>query len=107
MEILGVDDGVKGLVSATFDLATAASDAPNCGPPASIIQKDDRDAPRNGVATVISGRRIVAAQRGRVTQLRATAKDATEAEALLAQYERSLAIFEDDLARLERGVSPA
>ena len=56
---------------------------------------------------VISGRRIVAAQRGRVAQLRATGKDATEAEALRAQYERSLAIFEDDLARLERGVSPA
>ena len=54
---------------------------------------------------VISDRRIVAAQRGRVAQLRATGKDA--AEALRAQYERSLAIFEDDLARLERGVSPA
>ena len=50
---------------------------------------------------VTTGRRIVAAQRKRVEQLRTDGRDATASEVLLARYERSLAIFEDDLKRIE------
>ena len=50
---------------------------------------------------VTTGRRIVAAQRRRIELLRIDGRDATASEALLARYERSLAIFEDDLKRIE------
>jgi len=38
---------------------------------------------------------------GRIEQLRIDGRDATASEILLARYERSLAIFEDDLKRIE------
>jgi hypothetical protein len=50
---------------------------------------------------VTTSRRIVAAQRRRVEQLKTDGRDATASEALLARYERSLAIFEDDLKRIK------
>ncbi|HZD92199.1 MAG TPA: hypothetical protein VE224_19050 [Pseudolabrys sp.] len=51
---------------------------------------------------VTCGRRIIAAQQKRIEQLRAQGKDTSRAQALLEQFERSQAIFEDDLWRLER-----
>ena len=56
---------------------------------------------------VTTGRRIVAAQRRRVEQLRTDGRDAAASEVLLARYERSLAIFEDDLERIEEKRSEA
>ena len=50
---------------------------------------------------VTTGRRIVAAQQRRIEQLRIDGRDAAASEVLLARYERSLAIFEDDLERME------
>ena len=50
---------------------------------------------------VTTGRRIVAAQRRRIELLRIDGRDSTASEVLLARYERSLAIFEDDLERME------
>jgi hypothetical protein len=49
---------------------------------------------------VTSGRRIVAGQRKLVEQRLAEGKDVREAEQLLSQYERTQAIFEDDLKQL-------
>jgi hypothetical protein len=49
---------------------------------------------------VISGRRIILAQRDHIERLRARGGDASDAEQLLSQYERTQAIFEDDLKRL-------
>jgi hypothetical protein len=49
---------------------------------------------------VLSGRRIVIAQRERVSRLLAQGKDTTQSEQLLSQYERVQAIFEEDLKRL-------
>jgi hypothetical protein len=46
------------------------------------------------------GREIVARQRELIAQLRAHRCDTAFAEDLLQCFERSLAIFEDDLARL-------
>jgi Fe2+ or Zn2+ uptake regulation protein len=48
----------------------------------------------------LAGRRIIAAQRERVARLLAQGRNTTEAEQLLSQYERTQAIFEDDLERL-------
>ena len=53
------------------------------------------------VRHVLSGRKIVAAQRERVHRLRLEGKDTSEAENLLTQYKRTLAIFEDDLEKLQ------
>jgi hypothetical protein len=49
---------------------------------------------------VIRGRRIVARQRQLIAEVRARGGDCTQAEDLLSQFERSLAIFEDDLASI-------
>jgi len=49
---------------------------------------------------VLRGREIVDRQRILIARLRLRSRDADAAEDLLACFERSLAIFEDDLARL-------
>jgi hypothetical protein len=50
---------------------------------------------------VLYGRRIVAAQRLKVERLREEHRDAAPDEELLTLFERSLAIFETDLAQLD------
>jgi hypothetical protein len=47
---------------------------------------------------VAEGRRIVDRQRALVARLKEAGLDANAAEDLLAQFERTLAVFEDDLA---------
>jgi hypothetical protein len=47
---------------------------------------------------VVRGRRIVARQRQLIADIRARAGDCANAEELLSAFERSLVIFEDDLA---------
>jgi hypothetical protein len=47
---------------------------------------------------VTSGRRIVARQRQLIVEIRARGGDCVKAEDLISAFERSLAIFEDDLA---------
>jgi len=49
---------------------------------------------------VAKGRPIVARQRQLITEVRARGGDSERAEDLLAAFERSLAIFEDDLAAI-------
>jgi hypothetical protein len=49
---------------------------------------------------VTKGRGIVARQRQLIAELRARGGDSENAEDLLAAFERSLAIFEDDLAAI-------
>jgi hypothetical protein len=49
---------------------------------------------------VTQGRRIVARQRELITEIRDRGADSTSAEDLLSAFERSLAIFEDDLAAI-------
>jgi hypothetical protein len=51
-------------------------------------------------AHVIKGRRIVARQRELITEIAARGGDCESAQDLLAAFERSLAIFEDDLAAI-------
>ena len=50
---------------------------------------------------VQKGREIVARQRDLIARMRALRADPARAEDLLGQFERTLRIFEDDLARLE------
>ena len=50
---------------------------------------------------VAEGRRIVAQQRERVARLKASGRDTTRSEELLDQFERTLAIFEDDLKAIQ------
>src|SRR5262249_9011982 len=50
---------------------------------------------------VHNGRRIIASQCGLVEQLRATGRDASDAERTLELFERSQAMSEDHLRRLE------
>jgi hypothetical protein len=52
---------------------------------------------------VMTGDRIIAAQRERLEQLRAAGQNTAEAEDLLRRYERTQAMFVDDLKRLEEG----
>ena len=52
---------------------------------------------------VSKGRQIVARQRALILQIREQRRDPAEAEDLLLRFESSLHIFEEDLARLERG----
>ena len=47
---------------------------------------------------VETGRRIIERQRQIVAETKARKVDSTQAEELLAQFERTQAIFEDDLA---------
>ncbi len=49
----------------------------------------------------MTGDRIIAAQRERVERLRAAGQNTAEAEHLLARFERSQAMFVDDLKRLQ------
>jgi hypothetical protein len=49
---------------------------------------------------VSGGRRIIKKQRELIRRIRATGRDCEGSEALLAQFETSLAIFEQDLADL-------
>jgi hypothetical protein len=49
---------------------------------------------------VTTGRRIVARQRELIGEIRARGADCADAEDLLSVFERSLAIFEDDLAAI-------
>jgi hypothetical protein len=51
---------------------------------------------------VTKGRRIVARQRQLIVEIRARGGDSENAEDLLGAFERSLAIFEDDLAWMQR-----
>jgi hypothetical protein len=53
-------------------------------------------------AHVEKGREIVARQRVLIGRIRALRADPTQAEDLLAQFERTLKVFEDDLAHLEQ-----
>jgi hypothetical protein len=48
------------------------------------------------------GRATVARQRRLITEIRDRRGDSSHAEELLATFERSLAIFEDDLRDIER-----
>jgi hypothetical protein len=50
---------------------------------------------------VLKGRTIVAAQRALIASRRSEGKDTADAEDLLSAFERSQAIFEDDLRALE------
>jgi hypothetical protein len=49
---------------------------------------------------VTKGRRIVAGQRELIAEIRARGGECEKAEDLLSTFERSLAIFEDDLAQI-------
>ena len=49
---------------------------------------------------VIDGRRIIAAQRLRIERMKRNGLQTANAEALLQTFERSQALFEDDLAAL-------
>jgi hypothetical protein len=51
---------------------------------------------------VLRGRAIVARQRKIIATIRSLGRDHRDAEELLAQFERSLAIFEADLVQLEK-----
>jgi hypothetical protein len=51
---------------------------------------------------VISGQRIVARQRQLIADIRVRGGDCAKAEELLSAFERSLAIFEDDLASVQK-----
>ena len=51
---------------------------------------------------VVRGREIVARQRQIINTIRAMKGDSTDAEEVLVQFERSLAIFEQDLKDMER-----
>jgi hypothetical protein len=51
---------------------------------------------------VAKGRRIVAAQHALVAKKRAAGQDTAVAEDVLAQFERSLAIFESDLLAIQK-----
>ena len=46
---------------------------------------------------VVNGRRIITAQERRIAGLRADGRDCSSAEALLATYQTTQAIFEDEL----------
>ena len=48
------------------------------------------------------GREIVSRQRELIAEIRAGQRDASSAEDLLRRFENSLAIFESDLADIER-----
>jgi hypothetical protein len=50
---------------------------------------------------VSEGQRIVAAQKDLIERLKVGGRDIAEAQRLLHAFEHSLAIFEDDLRRLE------
>jgi hypothetical protein len=54
---------------------------------------------------VNKGRRIVVRQRQLIHEIQARGGDIEDAEALLSTFRRSLALFEDDLARLKAGTS--
>jgi len=49
---------------------------------------------------IIKGRRIIARQRRLIEEIRARKGDTISAEELLAQFERSLAVFEEDLVAI-------
>jgi hypothetical protein len=49
---------------------------------------------------VTGAKSIVARQRALIAEIRARGRDSALAEDLLARFERSLAIFEDDLAEI-------
>jgi len=49
---------------------------------------------------VINGRKLIAEQKLRIERFRAKGRDTAAAEQLLAEYERSQAIFENDLKKL-------
>jgi len=49
---------------------------------------------------VTMGRRIVARQRQLISEIQTRGGDIEDAEELLSAFRRSLALFEDDLARL-------
>jgi hypothetical protein len=51
---------------------------------------------------VITGRRTVARQREIIARLKSLGRDTHESERLLDTFERSLAIFEDDLRRISQ-----
>jgi hypothetical protein len=51
---------------------------------------------------VLRGRTIVARQRRMVAEMREVGRDSAVAEDLLAQFERTLKIFEYDLAALKK-----
>jgi len=79
--------------------APAASPAAGAG----IIWSGMAETAREmAVRHVVSGHRIVAAQRALVTRLCNDGRDASTAEQLLRQFERSLAMFEDDLRQIDR-----
>ena len=52
---------------------------------------------------VARGREIVAKQRDLIGRIRKAGGDAVQAEDLLRSFEHSLAIFESDLAEIEKG----
>ena len=56
---------------------------------------------------VLKGRRIVARQRQLIDQIRARGGESAQAEDLLVQFERTLAIFEDDLAVIAARTLPS
>jgi hypothetical protein len=51
---------------------------------------------------VLSGRKIIAAQRELIERRRSEGRDTTHQEDLLARYERTQEIFEADLFRLSQ-----
>jgi len=51
---------------------------------------------------VMDGRKIVARQREIIARLKAGGADVSDAEDLLDQFERTLAIFESDLAAIQK-----
>jgi len=61
----------------------------------------DKSRKQLALRHVLTGRKIIASQRERIERRRAKGLDATEAERLLAQYERTQEIFESDLKRIQ------
>ena len=55
---------------------------------------------------VRDGRAVVQRQRDLITRQRGLGHSTLDSESLLAQFEHSQAIFEDDLARLQREQGP-
>jgi len=97
--------GTSGRVSVASATSSATSPAPvaergsrsrlNHGAAMADLPTDRIGLARHHVAT---GRRIVAKQRRLIAEIRARGGDCEDADNLLGAFERTLAIFEDDLA---------
>lgn len=55
---------------------------------------------------VRDGKRIVAGQRALIAKQKEGGRDTEAAESLLVQFERALAIFEDDLRAIQNAIKP-